>query len=312
MDATPNISLSTLDELKSNLLESKGIRLFVKRDDKIHSDISGNKWRKLKYNLLQCQHQKNDGILTFGGAFSNHLVATAAACAQAGLKSVGVVRGDELNAQSNETLKRCSALGMQLHFVSRSEYYLKEERAYHEDLMQTFPNYYFVPEGGANYLGMIGCQEMVKELDCDFDAIVLAQGTTTTSCGVLLGLKSNQKMIAVPVLKGFQTLDEMKRLFGRTTLESEHMEELLSKVTVWEDYHFGGYAKFDQELIEFIQKFHSEFGIKLDPIYTGKAMFGLWSEIEKGTLDGKNIVFIHTGGLQGICGVEEKIGKSVF
>lgn len=312
MNATPDTSLSTLDELHSKLLESKGIRLFVKRDDQMHVDISGNKWRKLKYNLLQCQHQKNEGILTFGGAFSNHLVASAAACAQAGLKSVGVVRGDELNPDSNETLKLCSDLGMQLHFISRSEYFLKEERAYHEELLQTFPNYYVVPEGGANYLGMIGCQEILKELDCEFDSIVLAQGTTTTSCGVLLGLKSNQKIISVPVLKGFEALVEMKRLFGKTTLEAEHMEELLSKMTVWDEYHFGGYAKFNQELIDFIRKFHAQFGIKLDPIYTGKAMFALWAEIEKGHLNGKKIVFLHTGGLQGIAGVEEKIGEELY
>ncbi len=312
MKTQPDITLSTLDKIQSPLLEKHNVRLFVKRDDLIHPEVSGNKWRKLKYNLLQCQHQKNEGVLTFGGAYSNHLVATAAACKIAGLKSVGVVRGEELNAMSNETLLRCVELGMHLHFVSRSEYLLKEERGYYEELNQEFPNHFIVPEGGANYLGMIGCQEMTKELPVDVYRIVVAQGTTTTSCGVLLGLNNNQRISVVPVLKGFQVLEEMQRLLGRTALESEHVDVLCSKVDVWDNYHFGGYAKFDSELVAFVRSFHQTHHMRLDPVYTGKAMFALFDQIQQGKCDGETIVFVHTGGLQGIAGIERKMGAKLF
>ncbi len=312
MEQLFDTSLSVLHELNDPILQAHQVRLYVKRDDLIDAAVSGNKWRKLKFNILQCQQYKNAGVLTFGGAFSNHLVATAAACQKAGLKSVGVVRGDELNPDSNATLASCRELGMQLHFVSREEYHLRSERYYHEELLKDFPNLLVIPEGGANYWGMIGCQEVVGEIDLEFDRVVMAQGTTTTSCGVLLGLSGSQFLSAVPVLKGFDSFSEMSRLFGKSGIDAETTEQLLAQAQILDQYHFGGYAKFDEELLEFIRGFYHAHQLKLDPIYTGKAMFGLFEEVKKGSYDGETIVFLHTGGLQGVDGIEERIGERLF
>lgn len=311
MEFDLDTSLSTIDEVRAPLLEENRVKLLIKRDDQMDAEISGNKWRKLKYNVLQCQQNHNVGILTFGGAYSNHLVATAAACHKTGLSSVGVVRGDELTPESNATLKRCAELGMQLHFISRELYHLRNERYYHEELLTEFPNHFVVPEGGANYMGMIGCQEIVKELP-DFDRIVVAQGTTTTSCGLLTALKSHQTISVVPALKGFHALDEMRQLLSRSGFDPEIIDTWLEKVSVWDGYHFGGYAKYSDELIAFVRKFRADHQIPLDPVYTGKAMFALWSEIEKGTIQDETIVFLHTGGLQGIAGWEAKNGVAYF
>ncbi|MFK7786386.1 MAG: 1-aminocyclopropane-1-carboxylate deaminase/D-cysteine desulfhydrase [Crocinitomicaceae bacterium] len=303
---------SILQEIKVPIFENRGISLFIKRDDLIHQEISGNKWRKLKYNIALCESKKKDGILTFGGAYSNHLVATAAACKKASLASLGLVRGEELNAESNSTLKRCAELGMELKFISREEYAMRNDKAYHETLGADFPSLQLVPEGGANYYGMIGCQELMKEFDAEFDHIFLAQGTTTTSCGVVFGTKSNQRVHVVPALKGFDSIEEMKALFAKTGIDAETISDLLERVIVHPDAHFGGYAKFTDELINFIRAFYQQHSIKLDPIYTGKAMYELMQQLESSEYDNSNILFIHTGGLQGIPGVENKLGEKLF
>lgn len=305
-------SKASLERIQSAELEARKVVLWIKRDDKIDPNVSGNKWRKLKYNVLQCERNKNIGILTFGGAFSNHLVATAAACKKAGLKSIGVVRGDELNTQSNGTLKMCAELGMQLHFVSRQEYQLRHERFYHEELLAEFSNHFIVPEGGANYWGMIGCQEIVPEIKESFDRIFVAQGTTATSCGVLLGLSEGQKISVVPALKGFQSRDEMSTLIRRTGVDVETIELLMSQLEVLDQYHFGGYSKTDTALLEFIRAFYRRFQVRLDPVYTGKALFAFWEEMKSGKYDGETVVFLHTGGLQGVHGIEEKTGFQLF
>jgi 1-aminocyclopropane-1-carboxylate deaminase len=303
---------SILQEIKVPAYERRGISLFIKRDDLIDSEISGNKWRKLKYNIALCESKKKDGILTFGGAYSNHLVATAAACQKANLKAVGLVRGEELNAQSNSTLNRCAELGMELKFISREEYALRNDKAYHETLGADFPSLQLVPEGGANYYGMIGCQEILTEFDVEFDHIFLAQGTTTTSCGIVFGTNAHQQVHVVPVLKGFDSLEEMKSLFAKTGIDSETVNDLLDRVVVHSESHFGGYAKFSEELIDFIRDFHLQYSIQLDPIYTGKAMFELMRQLELAEYDNSKVLFIHTGGLQGIAGVEKKMGEKLF
>jgi len=312
MEALFKIDESTLDEIHDPALLEHNVQLFVKRDDKIDPEVSGNKWRKLKYNILQCFQQKNAGILTFGGAFSNHLLATASACSKVGIQCVGVVRGDELNPQSNTTLQRCNNYGMHLHFISREEYHLRNERYYHEELLQNFPNHFIVPEGGANYHGMIGCQELIQEIHVPFDRIITAQGTTTTSCGILLGLNQNQHVTAIPILKGFDSKGEMKQLYQKSGFDNESIESILEQCEILDDYHFGGYAKFNQQLLNFINNFYQLHGIKLDPVYTGKAMFALWDKLLSGAYDGETIVFLHTGGLQGIEGIETKTGTPIF
>lgn len=305
-------SKSILDEIKIDSLSRRGIRLFVKRDDLIDKNVSGNKWRKLKYNVSLCQSRKKEGVLTFGGAYSNHLLATASACNILGVKSIGVVRGDELNIESNETLRNCSRFGMKLIFVSRSDYQMRHEKAYHELLSYDYPNHLIVPEGGANYYGMIGCQEILNEINENIDHVFVAQGTSTTSAGILLGMNDSQQLHVVPVLKGYDSLSEMKSLFMSSGLEVNDVVEMLKKVNVLNEYHFGGYGKYTLELLEFIRSFYVEYGMKLDPIYTGKAMFALLKEIEKPNYNNSDVLFIHTGGLQGVRGVEERSGVVLF
>jgi len=303
---------SILEKLSFPILEEKNIELFVKRDDLIDTEVSGNKWRKLKYNIEQALANKNNSIVTFGGAFSNHLVATAAACKLIGIRCVGIVRGEELNSNSNETLKRCAEHGMELKFVTRSEYALRNDSLYLKDIHLEFENSFVVPEGGANFYGMIGCQDIIKEIEQDFDHVFIAQGTTTTSCGVLISLPSNSKLHVVPVLKGFDSISEMRNLLNYTLFDEELTEELLNRVTVHSNAHFGGYGKYDLELLDFIKQFYHENNIKLDPIYTGKVMFELIKNIKENKLSNSKVLFIHTGGLQGIEGVEKKQGYSLF
>lgn len=303
---------AVLEKLSSDELNSRGISVYIKRDDLIHPEVSGNKWRKLKYNVEVCLNAKKTGILTFGGAFSNHLLATASACHTIGLKSVGIVRGDELSPQSNHTLRRCTELGMELKFISREEYRMIHDKSYLADVAHEFPNFHIVPEGGANYYGMIGCQEILKEIEVDFDTVFVAQGTTTTSCGLLMGLKENQEIYVIPVLKGFASEREMLSIFEYSGVEKEWLEDAFKKLNILDGFHFGGYGKFDDELLDFIRTFYLNYEIKLDPIYTGKAMFAMMKELESEKWNGKSVVFIHTGGIQGGQSIEEKSSVKLF
>jgi 1-aminocyclopropane-1-carboxylate deaminase len=303
---------SILQELKSEFLKAHNVQLFVKRDDLIDEAVSGNKWRKLKYNIEQCLSRKNEGIITFGGAYSNHLLATASACKKAGLKSVGMVRGEELNADSNETLRACRSNGMELVFISRELYRLKDDQQFKSELHIDYPNYYIVPEGGANFYGMIGCQDILNEIDSPFDLILVAQGTTTTSCGLLMGLTEQQRLLVVPALKGFDSIKEMQNMLDYAFFDEEMSVENLKKVEVLDRYHFGGYGKFDEVLLGFIQEFYQSYSIPLDPIYTGKAMFALFDQIKQGKHEGSRIIFVHTGGLQVVPEIESKLGIQLF
>ncbi|TNF47347.1 MAG: pyridoxal-phosphate dependent enzyme [Bacteroidetes bacterium] len=293
-------------------LMDRNIRLLVKRDDLIHNEVSGNKWRKLKYNLEQCVSLRKEGVLTFGGAFSNHLLATASACKLAGLKSIGIVRGEELNVNSNDTLSRCAELGMQLLFVTRDEYLLKEEKQYLEELQLKFPGFYLVPEGGSNYLGMIGCQEILSEIEVSPDIIVVAAGTSTTAAGICLSLDEMQRLWVVPVLKSYSATDNIRALLSRTAFESDMIEDYLERVTSLEEYHFGGYAKYDNTLLDLIEESYFKYELPLDPIYTGKAFYGLLNEVKKQDVKNTIILFIHTGGLQGAKEIFQKEKRAIY
>jgi 1-aminocyclopropane-1-carboxylate deaminase len=290
-------SKSILQELKT--YSDNDINLFVKRDDLIHSYVSGNKWRKLKYSILQAQSKGKKGILTFGGAYSNHLLATASACNLLNMKSVGIVRGEELSKDSNIMLQKCAEEGMELYFVSRTDYAEKDDYDYLNSMKNEFPDYFIVPEGGANYYALIGCQEILNEVPKDFDHIFVAQGTTATSCGLLLGLNENTNLHVVPVLKGFDSLQEMKNLLERTIFDKELTDHLLKQVVVHDTFHFGGYAKYSEELLTFIENVKTEFQVQLDYVYTGKAFYAMNEELKKKEYQGKKILFIHTGGLHG-------------
>lgn len=286
---------SLLQKINEEQLTARGITLLVKRDDLIHPEVSGNKWRKLKYIIEHFRQSKNERVLTFGGAFSNHLLATASAGNQLGISSIGIVRGEELSVASNPLLKRCEELGMHLQFVSREEYTLRSMKEYHEELILQFPNSYIIPEGGANYYGMIGCQELVKELpECDH--IFVAQGTGTTSCGLSIGI-TRQTLHVVPAIKNFDSKNEMKSLFMKSGFEDGLTEELLENIVVHNDYHFGGYAKQSKELTDFIEYCGKKHQLPLDKVYTSKAFYGMMQELQKEAYNHSTVVFIHTGGL---------------
>lgn len=306
-----NTNKSVLQELNHPLFTKHCTRIFVKRDDLIDARVSGNKWRKLRYNLLQMEALGKSGVLTFGGAYSNHLIAVASAASKLGVKSIGIVRGDELTAESNDNLKNCQELGMELLFISRLEYGNRNDPEYLSTLKAAYHDLYLVPEGGANFYGMVGCQEIVKEINIAFDAIFVSQGTATTSCGIASVL-DRAELYVVPALKGFESINEMAKVYEYAAFTSEYIDELKSRITVLSNYHFGGYGKYTIDLLEFIRSIYQSTGLRLDPIYTGKAFFALYDQIKNGIFDDRTVVFVHTGGLAGIKGIEEKSGFKIF
>ena len=282
------------------LLQEKGIRLYLKREDTIHPFISGNKYRKLKYNLLEAKKQGKEALLTFGGAFSNHIAAAAYAGHEQGLKTIGVIRGEELTNkwQSNPTLKLAHKHGMQFHFISRSDYRLKNSTSFIEDLKEKFGDFYLLPEGGTNDLAVKGCAEILTDTDAPFDYVCSAVGTGGTLAGLINACQPHQTVLGFPALKG-DFLSEEIRTFVRN-----------DRWRLVTDYHFGGYAKVDQQLVSFINLFKQKTGIPLDPIYTGKMLFGIFDLVKQDVFEpGTQILAIHTGGLQGIKGMNLVLKK---
>ena len=266
------------------------VQLTIKRLDQIHPHISGNKFFKLKYNLLAAQEQGLNQVLTFGGAFSNHIAATAYAAHHFGFQSIGIIRGDELAHQMlNPTLAMAQQLGMQLHFVSRAEYRLRHDIDYLHQLQQLYPNIYLIPEGGSNALAIQGCQEILSDDDLqNFDVICCAVGTGGTIAGIIEKSASNQQVLGFSALKG----DFLKQ-------DIQHW----TKKTNWsliDTYCCGGYAKTTVELLQFIDNFERQYSIPLEHIYTGKMMMGLFDLIQHHHFpENTRILAIHTGGLQG-------------
>lgn len=274
------------------------ISLTIKREDLIHPFVSGNKFRKLKYNLLQAKAENKDTILTFGGAFSNHIAAVAFAGKEQGFKTIGIIRGNELldKITENPTLKFAQENGMEFEFVSREEYRLKSEISFLEKLKKKFGDFYLVPEGGTNQLAVKGCEEILTEQDSTFDYICCAIGTGGTIAGLINSALPNQKILGFPALKG-NFLKEEICIFAK-----KNNWELIS------DYHFRGYGKINLELIDFINSFLEENKVPLDPIYTGKMVFGVIDLISKNYFPANSkILLIHTGGLQGIAGMNIRL-----
>lgn len=288
---------SPIHEIHFPWAQERKLHFFCKRDDRIHAAVSGNKWRKLKYNLLQAKHLNKIGIVTFGGAFSNHILATAHACMTHGLASIGIIRGDELNASSNAILQQCQDWGMQFRFVSREEYNMKDDYEYINELKSELSSYFILPEGGKNFLGMVGCQEIVNEIDLEFDAIWLAQGTCTTSIGVAMSVNDQQVVHAVPALKGFDSHFEISQILHRQGLDAETINELSGRMVFHPDYHFGGYGKSTPELLSYIRNFQDEYRIPLDSVYTGKTMYAMTDFYQKNLMENQTVIFLHTGGL---------------
>jgi 1-aminocyclopropane-1-carboxylate deaminase len=285
-----------LTELASPLTHKQGVRLFIKHEYLNHPQISGNKWWKLKYNTEAALLQKKDTLLTFGGAFSNHIYATAAAAHELGLKSIGIIRGEE-TFPLNPTLSFAKSIGMRLHYISREDYKQKQTDAFGEDLKNLFGDFYLIPEGGTNELAVKGCAELGNKLlnEIPFDYLCLPVGTGGTMAGIIEGLKGQKEVIGISVLKNGDFLkDEVKNLLGKGNVTPYSNWQLLTS------YHHGGYAKHTKELMGFIQEMKKGYDLPLDQVYTGKLFWALNEEIKNGSFKkGSTILALHTGGLQG-------------
>lgn len=299
---------SSLELLDYELFNSFGVKCYIKRDDQIHPEISGNKWRKLSLNIEKYKQSKYEALLTFGGAYSNHIHATAALGRDMEIPTIGIIRGEELTQDSNATLKAAAEAGMQLVFVSREEYSWRYERDYKELLRRKYGNVLVIEEGGANYLGVIGCTAIVSEIDINPDYYILPSGTGTTAAGVLMGV-DEQKVISVPVFKkGDFIRDEIANLLLISGLGELEVSEKLNDLHLATNYAFGGYGKFNQTLIDFINQVYTETGLKLDQIYTGKMFYALCDMVKSGEIpSGSTVVAIHTGGLQGTSSIADQL-----
>ena len=286
------LKIKTLENIRLNNQVS------LKPEYLIHPTVSGNKYRKLKYNLQKVQSENYKGILTFGGAFSNHIAATAAAGMALNIPTVGVIRGEELASKKelNSTLNYAKSCGMHLEYVSRSDYKQKNDPAYLKLLLENFKNFYVIPEGGTNGLAIKGCQEILSQEDLTFDIICCAVGTGGTIAGLINSSLPTQKIIGFPALKGGFLNEDICKFASQSNWE------------LWDAYHFGGYAKVDSKLITFMNYFKTTYKIPLDPVYTAKMMYGIFDAIQTGKIP-KNakVLAIHTGGLQGVEGMNLRL-----
>ena len=278
------------------------VTLCIQREDLVHPQIQGNKYRKLRYNLAFAKANSYKTLVTFGGAYSNHIAATAIAGSLEGFKTVGIIRGEELGVDlektlaQNPTLSRARDHGMDFVFVTRTAYRDKDTAEFKEQLLKTYPDAYLIPEGGTNALAIQGCEEILEGQGVSFDYVCCPVGTGGTISGIIESSGEQQKVLGFAALKGGFLSEEIKKWTSKTNWE------LMS------EYHFGGYAKMDATLVAFINTFLKEHDILLDPVYTGKMMFGVLDLIDKGYFPSNSrILAIHTGGLQGIEGMNKKL-----
>lgn len=292
------------DSLIQEISISQDVTLCVQREDLIHPKIQGNKYRKLKYNLAFAKARSFKTLLTFGGAYSNHILATAIAGQLEGLQTVGIIRGEELGRNlsqtlaQNPTLSQAVACGMHLEFVSRANYKLKDTPAYRAQLIAQYPDAYILPEGGTNELAIQGCKEILGAPGLGFDYVCCPVGTGGTLSGIIASSGVDQNVLGFPALKGDFLKKEIQQWTTRTNWK------LIT------DYHFGGYAKISADLINFMNTFSQQHKIILDPVYTAKMVFGVLDLINLGYFPSKSrILAIHTGGLQGLDGMNQKLQK---
>ncbi len=281
-------------------LSNKTVELYIKREDKIHPFVSGNKYRKLKYNLEEAKKLGFKTLLTFGGAFSNHIAAVASAGNLLGFKTIGVVRGEELvnKIPTNSTLSFAKENGMQFKFVTRESYRNKTSKTFLNNLKDEYGVFYTIPEGGTNALAVKGCEEILTPTDEVFDYVCCTVGTGGTISGLINCSKPSQQVLGFPALKGSFLQEDISKFVSKNNWK------LIT------DYHFGGYAKINEELVTFINQFKKRFNVPLDPVYTGKMVFGIMDLIDKNYfLEGSKILVIHTGGLQGIEGMNATLKK---
>lgn len=293
--------ITPLIEISDPILIDKQIKLFIKREDLTDEFISGNKWYKLKYNLIEAENCGYKTLLTFGGAYSNHIHATAAAGKKYGLRTIGIIRGEE-HLPLNPTLESAQENGMIFEYLDRKSYRNK----YDKDLIDRFKNkygdFYLIPEGGSNHLAVKGCEEIIPGIDTNFDFICSACGTGGTLAGLILGLNSKSFALGFSVLKGGEFLyQNIHRLL------SHYQKEDLNNWQINLEYHFGGYAKINRELVKFCKDFQQLHNIQIEPIYTGKMFYGIFDLIRNNYFPKYcKIVAIHTGGLQGLQGLKHR------
>jgi 1-aminocyclopropane-1-carboxylate deaminase len=293
---------SKLQRVLHPLFKKHQLIVSIKRDDNIHPIISGNKWRKLKFNLRFAEENNYRGIISFGGSFSNHIHALAFACQQQGLKSIGIIRGEQIYA-SNYTLSMAQQWGMKLNFVDRKTYRLREDINYLKDLQQKYPDYLLVPEGGSNKLALGGVGEIITELNqqCEFDTLLTPVGSGGTLAGLIQADNNQHQLLGISVLKqeGYLT-EQINSLLGNHYSHFNNWQIL-------SEFHRGGYAKFSKEDEGRIVDFNLQTGFVFEPVYSGKMILALLDLIERGYfIKGQRIVLLHTGGLQGIGGMLER------
>jgi len=310
----PNLKakpLSLLQKIKHPLFDKYNLDVRVKRDDMLHNIISGNKWRKLKYNLAQLKKHNGQGALTFGGSYSNHIHAFAYACKQENIPCIGVIRG-EADYANNFTLRWARHWGMQCHFVDRKTYRRRFESDFISELKALYPQHIIIPEGGSNSLAIIGVAEVMTELNsqADFDTLITPVGSGGTLAGLISGdsvgnntqYKNKQhKILGVAVLKQAEYLiDEVKCLLTPEGLTHNNWQLLTT-------FHRGGYGKFSAADVERILAFNKQTGITFEPMYSGKMVLALLDLISQGYFSSQErIILLHTGGLQGLGGMIEQ------
>lgn len=273
-----------------NTVHLHGVTLAIKRLDSVHPQISGNKFFKLKYNFAAAQRQGLKQVLTFGGAYSNHIAATAYAAHLFGMQSIGIIRGDELAHKAlNPTLQTAQGFGMQLKFVSREMYRLKQSASFLTQLQAEFPNGYIIPEGGTNPLAIQGCTEILSPADLEnFDLICCAAGTGGTIAGLIEASAAHQQVLGFSALKGDFLTQDVEQWTARRNWR------------ITDEFCQGGYAKTTPEIMQFIQEFEAAYSIPLEQVYTGKMLFGIQQMILRGEIKPEQrILVLHTGGLQG-------------
>lgn len=286
-------------------IADKNVEIYLKREDLLHPFVSGNKYRKLKYNLQEAESKGYSTLLTFGGAYSNHIAATAYAGRQFGFKTIGVIRGEELatkvaNSESlNPTLQFAEENGMELDFVSREEYRNKHTQEFKDFCKKKFGEFYLIPEGGTNELAVKGCEEILDENSEGYDYICVSVGTGGTIAGLINTAKKQQKVLGFAAVNDESIVNKINRY----TKNSKNWKLFM------EDF-FGGYGKTTDELVRFINQFKAETNIALDPIYTGKMIYRIIDQIKSNHFSvNSKILAIHTGGLQGVKGMNQLLEK---
>ncbi len=294
-----------VQEIIDPLLKTKGVQLFIQRDDLLHPEVSGNKFRKLKYNIQHAVESGYGTILTFGGAYSNHIAATAAAAKRSNLKSIGIIRGEE-HQTLNVTLQTAVNNGMELHYINRSDYKLKAEPNFLDRIKKQFGEVFIIPEGGTNGLAIKGVAEICDDWNENFDYVATPFGSGGTAVGIYSVLSDQQHLLMFSALKGEGVGEEFLKVLSENELEDNGNWKMFT------DYHFGGYAKVKRELVDFVNGFKKEHHIQLDLIYNGKMLFGLYDLIKKDYFPQETkLLAIHTGGVQGNAGMAERLGLAL-